>query len=46
MLCFRKFLIGKKFIDKAGGGGGGLGRKVYQGFSSRIFCPLLPKKNV
>ena len=24
MLCFRKFPVAKKFIDKNGGGGGGL----------------------
>ena len=43
MLCFRKFPIAKKTIDK---GEGRLGRKVSQGFSSKRFCLVRPKRFV
>ena len=32
MLCFRKFPVAKKFMDKRGGGGGD-----YQDFASNFF---------
>ena len=35
MLCFRKFPVAKKFMDKRGG--------EYQGFPSKIFCLTGPK---
>ena len=40
MLCFRKFLVAKKFMDKRGGGG------EYQNFPSKTFCLTVPKKFV
>ena len=38
MLCFRKFLVAKKFMDKKGG--------EYQNFPSKIFCLTVPKNFV
>ena len=38
MLCFRKFLVAKKFMDKKGG--------EYQKFLSKIFCLTVPKNFV
>ena len=38
MLCFRNFLVAKKFMDKKGGGVGD-----YLNLSSKIFCLTLPK---
>ena len=35
LLCFRKFLVAKKFFDKRGGG--------YQDFESKNFCFTVPK---
>ena len=35
MLCFRKFLVAKKFLDKREG--------RYQDFPSKIFCLKMPK---
>ena len=40
MLCFRKFPVAKKFIDKRGGG------EEDQDFPSKIFCLTVPKKFV
>ena len=40
MLCFRKFLVAKKFMDKKGGGG------EYRKFPSKIFCLTVPKNFV
>ena len=37
MLCFRKFPVVKKFMDKRG---------EYQDFPSKIFCPTVPKISV
>ena len=37
MLCFRKFLVAKKFMDKKGG---------HQNFPSKTFCLTVPKKFV
>ena len=34
MLCFRKFLVAKKFMDRTG---------EYQDFLSKFFCLTLPK---
>ena len=36
VLCFRKFPVAKKFMDKTGGG-------EYQDFPSKIFCLTVPK---
>ena len=36
MLCFRKFPVAKKYMDKRGGG-------EYQDFPSKIFCLTVPK---
>ena len=41
MLCFRKFPVAKKFMDKRGGGGGGKSR-----FSVEFFCLAVPKNVV
>ena len=41
MLCFRKFPVAKKFMDKRGGGG-----VEYQDFPSQVFCVTLPKNLV
>ena len=41
MLCFRQFPIAKKIFRQRGVGR--LGRKEYQGFSSRRFCLVRPK---
>ena len=38
MLCFRYFLVAKKFLDKKGGGGD------YLNLSSKFFC-LTPTKH-
>ena len=38
MLCFRKYTVGKKFMDKTGG--------EYQDFPSKIFCLTVPKISV
>ncbi len=38
MLCFRKFLVAKKFMDKRGGG--------FQDFQSKNFCLTVPKHSV
>ena len=38
MLCFRKFVVAKKFEDKKAG--------EYQDFPSKIFCLTVPKKFV
>ena len=38
VLCFRKFPVGKKFMDKRGG--------EYQDFPSKIFCLTWPKSFV
>ena len=38
MLCFRKFTVAKKFMDKRGG--------VYQDFPSKFFCLTMPKSSV
>ena len=38
MLCFRKFLVAKKFMDKREG--------EYQDFPSKIFCLTVPKNAV
>ena len=35
MLCFRKILVAKKFIDKSGG--------EYQDFPSKTYCLTVPK---
>ena len=35
MLCFRNFLVAKKFLDKREG--------WYQVFPSKVFCLTLPK---
>ena len=40
MLCFRKFPVAKKFMDKRGGGG------KYQDFPSKFFCLTMPKFSV
>ena len=37
LLCFRKFLVSKKFMDKRGVGPAGGGRE-YQVFPSKFFC--------
>ena len=37
MLCFRKFLVPKKFMDKRG---------VIQDFRSKISCHTVPKTSV
>ena len=37
-LCFTKFLVSKKFMDKRGGGG-----REYHDFLSKIFCLTVPK---
>ena len=40
MLCFFKFPLAKKFMDKRGGGGvgeEGVGSREYQDFPSKIF---------
>ena len=39
MLCFRKFPVAKKFIDKNGGG-------EYQELPSKNFCLTVPKNFV
>ena len=39
MLCFRKFLVAKKFMDKKGGG-------EYHNFPSKYFCLTVPKNFV
>ena len=39
MLCFRKFPVAKKFMDKGGGG-------EYQDFPSKFFCLTVPKISV
>ena len=39
MLCFRKFLVAKKFMDKRGGG-------EYQELPSITFCLTMPKRFV
>ena len=36
MLCFRKFPVAKKFMDKRG-------RGEYQDFPSEVFCLTVPK---
>ena len=36
MLCFRKFPVAKKFMDKRG-------EREYQDFPSKIFCRTVPK---
>ena len=38
MLCFRKFPVAKKFMDKRGG--------KYQNFPSKFFCLIMPKNSV
>ena len=38
MLCFRKILVAKKFMDKKGGRGG-----KYRNFPSKFFCLAVPK---
>ena len=38
MLCFRKFLVAKNFMDQKGG--------EYQNFLSKIFCLTKPKNFV
>ena len=38
MLCFRKFPVAKKFMDKR--------RGEYQDFPSKIFCLTIPKNFV
>ena len=38
MLCFRKFLVAKKFMDKKWG--------EYQNFPSKTFCLTVPKNFV
>ena len=40
MLCFRKFSVAKKFMDK-GGGGWGVSR-----FCSEFFCLTVPKNAI
>ena len=40
MLCFRKFLVAKKFMDKKGGG------VEYQKFPSKTFCLTVAKNFV
>ena len=40
MLCFRKLLVAKKFMDDKGGGG------EYQKFPLKIFCLTVPKNFV
>ena len=35
MLCFRKFLVAKKFLDKRAG--------KYQDFPAKFFCLTVPK---
>ena len=40
MLCFGKFPVANKFMDKRGGGG------EYQNFPSKIFCLTVPKNFV
>ena len=37
MLCFRKFPVAKKFMDKRGG--------EYQDFLSKVFCLTVPKNS-
>ena len=39
MLCFRNFLVAKKFMDKKGEG-------EYQNFPSKVFCHKVPKNFV
>ena len=41
LLCFTKYLVAKKFMDKRGGG-----RREYQNFSSIGFCFTVPKNSV
>ena len=38
MLCFRKFTVAKKFMDRRGG--------RYQDFPSKIFCLTVPERFV
>ena len=38
MLCFRKFLVAEKFLDKEGGEG-----RDYRNFPSKNFCLKAPK---
>ena len=38
VLCFKKFPVAKKFMDKRGGG-------EYQDFPSKIFCLTVPKNS-
>ena len=38
LLCFTKFLVSKKVVDKRGGGG-----REYHDFMSKIFCLTVPK---
>ena len=38
LLCFTKFLVSKKFMDKRGGG-----VAEYHDFPSKVFCLTLPK---
>ena len=45
MLCFRKFPVAKKCMDKRGEGGGEEGGE-YHDFQSKIFCPTLPENFV
>ena len=40
MLCLRKIVVAKKFMDKRGGEGSG---REYHNFLSRIFCLTVPK---
>ena len=42
LLCFTKFLVSKKFMDKRGGGGMEGGRE-YQDLLSKTFCLTVPK---
>ena len=39
MLCFRKFPVAKKFMDRRGGGG-------YRDFPSKVFCLRVPNSFV
>ena len=39
VLCFRKFLVAKMFMDKRGG-------EEFQDFLSEIFCLTVPKISV
>ena len=41
VLCFIKFLVLKKYMDKKGGGGGD-----YRNFPSNIFCLKMPENFV